>query len=28
VDLAHRAFPLIELLTAAAAAHCDVMWDR
>lgn len=28
VDLAHRAFPLIELLTAAIAAHCDVMWDR
>lgn len=28
IDLAHRAFPLIELLTAAAAAHCDVMWDR
>jgi hypothetical protein len=27
IDLAHRAFPLIELLEAAAAAHCDVMWD-
>jgi hypothetical protein len=28
VDLAHRAFPLIELLAAAAAAKCDVMWDQ
>ena len=28
VDLAQRAFPLIELLAAAAAAHCDVLWDR
>lgn len=27
IDLAHRAFPLIELLEAAATAHCDVMWD-
>ncbi|MCB1775909.1 MAG: DUF1840 domain-containing protein [Candidatus Competibacteraceae bacterium] len=27
VTLAHRALPLIELLAAAAAAHCDVMWD-
>ena len=28
VDLAQRACPLIELLEAAAAAHCDVLWDR
>ena len=28
VSLAHRALPLIELLTAAAAAHEDVMWDE
>lgn len=28
IDLAQRAFPLIELLTAAAAAKCDVMWDQ
>ena len=28
VDLAQRAFPLIELLAAAAAAQCDVLWDR
>lgn len=28
VSLAHRALPLIELLTAAAAARCDVLWDR
>jgi hypothetical protein len=28
VTLAHRALPLIELLTAAAKANCDVMWDR
>ena len=28
VDLAQRAFPLIELLEAAAAAKCDVLWDR
>ena len=26
VSLAHRAFPLIELLEAAAKADCDVMW--
>ena len=28
VDLAQRAFPLIEWLAAAAAAKCDVLWDR
>lgn len=28
VSLAHRAMPLIELLEAAAAARCDVLWDR
>jgi len=28
VSLANRAFPLIELLEAAAARKCDVMWDR
>jgi hypothetical protein len=28
VTLAQRALPLIELLTAAANAHCNVMWDR
>ena len=28
VSLAHRAFPLIELLEAAAKQKCDVMWDR
>lgn len=28
VSLANRALPLIELLTAAAAAQCDVMWDK
>ncbi|MGZ8144340.1 MAG: DUF1840 domain-containing protein [Methylosarcina sp.] len=28
VALAHRALPLIELLTAAAKANCNVMWDR
>ncbi len=28
VNLAHRALPLIELLTAAAIAKCDVMWDK
>ncbi|MBE0436458.1 MAG: DUF1840 family protein, partial [Methylomicrobium sp.] len=28
VSLAHRALPLIELLTAAAKANCNVMWDR
>ena len=27
VSLAHRAFPLIELLEAAAARKCDVMWS-
>ena len=26
VSLAHRALPLIELLTAAAKENCDVMW--
>ena len=26
VSLANRAFPLIELLEAAAAQDCDVMW--
>jgi hypothetical protein len=28
VYLAHRALPLIDLLTAAATAKCDVMWDK
>ncbi|MCC8986245.1 MAG: DUF1840 domain-containing protein [Candidatus Contendobacter sp.] len=28
VDLAQRAFPLIELLAAAATEKCDVMWDQ
>jgi hypothetical protein len=28
VTLAHRALPLIELLTAAAKANRNVMWDR
>jgi hypothetical protein len=28
VSLAQRAFPLIELLEAAARRKCDVMWDR
>ncbi|MBK6287305.1 MAG: DUF1840 domain-containing protein [Gammaproteobacteria bacterium] len=28
VGLAHRAWPLIELLKAAAKAKCDVMWDK
>jgi len=28
VSLAHRAFPLIELLEAASKKKCDVMWDR
>ncbi|MGJ0485790.1 MAG: DUF1840 domain-containing protein [Methylomicrobium sp.] len=28
VTLAHRALPLIELLTAAAKANCYVTWDR
>ena len=27
VSLSHRALPLLELLTAAAKARCDVMWD-
>lgn len=26
VSMAHRALPLIELLTAAAKNNCDVMW--
>lgn len=26
VSLAHRALPLIELLSAAARENCDVMW--
>jgi hypothetical protein len=28
VSLAHRALPLIELLSAAAAQHEHVMWDN
>ncbi|MDF2153085.1 DUF1840 domain-containing protein [Vibrio sp. CAU 1672] len=28
VSMANRAFPLIELLTAAAKEECDVMWDE
>jgi hypothetical protein len=28
VSLAHRAIPLIDLLSAAAKAHCNVMWDQ
>ena len=28
VSLANRALPLIELLTAAAAAKCNVTWDK
>lgn len=28
VPLKLRAFPLIELLTAAARQECDVMWER
>ena len=28
VSLAHRALPLVELLTAAATEQCDVMWDK
>jgi hypothetical protein len=28
VSLAHRALPLVELLTAAAKARCNVMWDH
>jgi hypothetical protein len=27
VSLSHRAFPLIELLRAAAKEKCNVMWD-
>jgi hypothetical protein len=27
VSMAHRALPLIDLLTAAAKANCDVMWE-
>jgi hypothetical protein len=28
VDIALRAFPLIEMLTAAAKDNCNVMWDK
>ena len=28
VSLDQRAFPLIELLKAAARDHCNVMWDK
>ncbi|WP_027856871.1 DUF1840 domain-containing protein [Marinobacterium jannaschii] len=28
VSLAKRAIPLLEMLTAAAADECDVMWDK
>ena len=28
VSLAHHAFPLLELLAAATAKKCNVMWDR
>ena len=28
VSLANRAFPLIELLEAAAKRNCDVMWNH
>lgn len=28
VNLATRAFPLVELLEAAAADSCDVLWDN
>lgn len=28
VSLSHRALPLISLLTAAAEARCDVMWNK
>lgn len=28
VSLSHRALPLIELLTAAAQANCNVMWEK
>jgi len=27
VSLSHRALPLLELLEAAVAQHCNVMWD-
>jgi hypothetical protein len=27
VSMAHRALPLIDLLTAAARAECNVMWE-
>jgi hypothetical protein len=28
VSLTYRALPLIELLTAAAKRHCNVMWEK
>ncbi|MBV1789738.1 DUF1840 domain-containing protein [Marinobacterium sp. D7] len=28
VSLANRAYPLLELLAAAAKNECDVMWDK
>jgi hypothetical protein len=28
VSLAHRALPIIELLTAAAKKRCNVMWEK
>jgi hypothetical protein len=28
VSLANRALPLIDMLTAAGAAKCNVMWDK
>lgn len=28
VDLADRAFPLIEMLTSAAEENCNVMWHK
>lgn len=28
VSLKYRALPLIELFSAAARKHCDVMWDK
>ncbi len=28
VDIALRAFPLIEMLAAAARDNCNVMWDK
>ncbi|MGH8655886.1 MAG: DUF1840 family protein, partial [Gammaproteobacteria bacterium] len=28
VSLANRAYPLVEMLTAAATEQCDVMWDK